>query len=86
MQPQFLLNDPFIVLMDDHFDIGDRAMGEPHAHAGFETVTLLLDGAIYDSSGTDPLIGDSKEDIVRLLAEYRAGQFVRMSELARQDG
>ena len=44
----FLLNDPFIVLMDDHFDIGDRAVGEPHPHAGFETVTLLLDGAIYD--------------------------------------
>jgi quercetin 2,3-dioxygenase len=44
----FLLNDPFIVLMDDHFDIGDRTMGEPHPHAGFETVTLLLDGAIYD--------------------------------------
>jgi len=33
-----------------------------------------------------PFIGDSKEDIVRLFAEYRAGQFVRMSELARQDG
>jgi redox-sensitive bicupin YhaK (pirin superfamily) len=44
----FLLNDPFIVLMDDHFDIGDRTVGEPHPHAGFETVTLLLDGAIYD--------------------------------------
>ena len=44
----FLLNDPFIVLMDDHLDIGDRTVGEPHPHAGFETVTLLLDGAIYD--------------------------------------
>jgi quercetin 2,3-dioxygenase len=44
----FLLNDPFIVLMDDHFNIGDRTVGEPHPHAGFETVTLLLDGAIYD--------------------------------------
>jgi quercetin 2,3-dioxygenase len=44
----FLLNDPFILLMDDHLDIGDRTVGEPHPHAGFETVTLLLDGAIYD--------------------------------------
>jgi quercetin 2,3-dioxygenase len=44
----FVLNDPFIVLMDDHLDIGDRTVGEPHPHAGFETVTLLLDGAIYD--------------------------------------
>ena len=47
---EFQLNDPFIVLMDDHLDIGvgDRTVGEPHPHAGFETVTLLLDGAIYD--------------------------------------
>ena len=195
----FLLNDRFIVLMDDHLDIGDRTVGEPHPHAGFETVTLLLDGAICDRdeggvieagevqwmtagrgiihgenvatkgkvrllqlwltlpkdqrwttpgfqptsnngfaylidgsiqvggavlnrgqigwldrpndegtsvlhvvSGEDgarlvlyagqpqgdtivshgPLIGDSKEDIVRLYTEYRAGEFVRMTELA----
>ena len=44
----FLLNDPFILLMDDHLDIGGRTVGEPHPHAGFETVTLILDGAIYD--------------------------------------
>jgi quercetin 2,3-dioxygenase len=44
----FALNDPFILLMDDHLDIGDRPLGEPHPHAGFETVTLILDGAIYD--------------------------------------
>jgi hypothetical protein len=30
-----------------------------------------------------PFIGDSKEDIY---AEYCAGEFVRMTELARQDG
>ncbi len=44
----FVLNDPFIMLADDHLDIGDRAVGGPHPHAGFETVTLVLDGAIYD--------------------------------------
>ncbi len=44
----FALNDPFIMLADDHLDIGDRAVGGPHPHAGFETVTLILDGAIYD--------------------------------------
>jgi redox-sensitive bicupin YhaK (pirin superfamily) len=44
----FLHNDPFILLMDDHLDISDRTLGEPHPHAGFETVTLVLDGAIYD--------------------------------------
>src|SRR4029079_4150398 len=42
------MNDPFILLMDDHLDIGDRPVGGPHPHAGFETVTLVLDGAIYD--------------------------------------
>jgi len=44
----FALNDPFILLMDDHLDIGDRSVGGPHPHAGFETVTLLLHGSIYD--------------------------------------
>lgn len=44
----FVLNDPFIMLADDHLDIGDRPLGEPHPHAGFETVTLILDGVIYD--------------------------------------
>jgi quercetin 2,3-dioxygenase len=33
-----------------------------------------------------PFIGDSKEDIVRLFAKYRAGEFVRMSELAEEAG
>lgn len=44
----FEVTDPFILLMDDHLDIGDRPVGGPHPHAGFETVTLILDGAIYD--------------------------------------
>lgn len=44
----FEKTDPFILLMDDHLDIGNRPAGGPHPHAGFETVTLILDGAIYD--------------------------------------
>jgi redox-sensitive bicupin YhaK (pirin superfamily) len=44
----FVDNDPFIMLADDHLDIGDRTIGGAHPHAGFETVTLLLDGEIYD--------------------------------------
>lgn len=49
VDPQdFALTDPFILLADDHLDIGDRPVGGPHPHAGFETVTLLLEGAIYD--------------------------------------
>jgi redox-sensitive bicupin YhaK (pirin superfamily) len=44
----FEMNDPFILLMDDYLDIGDRPVGGPHPHAGFETVTLILDGAIFD--------------------------------------
>ena len=45
----FADTDPFIMLMDDHLDIGDRPVGGPHPHAGFETVTLLLDGTIFDA-------------------------------------
>jgi redox-sensitive bicupin YhaK (pirin superfamily) len=49
VSPQdFHLNDPFIMLADDHLDIGEGSVGGPHPHAGFETVTLLLEGAIYD--------------------------------------
>jgi len=44
----FEKTDPFILLVDDHLNIGDRPVGRPHPHAGFETVTLILDGAIYD--------------------------------------
>jgi quercetin 2,3-dioxygenase len=44
----FEKTDPFILLMDDHLDIGDQPVGGPHPHAGFETVTLILDGAIHD--------------------------------------
>ena len=44
----FEMNDPFILLMDDHLDIGDWPVGGPHPHAGFETVTLILDGASFD--------------------------------------
>jgi redox-sensitive bicupin YhaK (pirin superfamily) len=44
----FEMTDPFILLMDDHLDIGDRPVGGPHPHAGFETVTLILDGTIFD--------------------------------------
>ena len=44
----FEMSDPFILLMDDHLDIGNRPVGGPHPHAGFETVTLIVEGAIYD--------------------------------------
>ena len=44
----FANSDPFIMLADDDLDIGDRPVGGPHPHAGFERVTLILDGAIYD--------------------------------------
>ena len=44
----FEMTDPFILLMDDHIDIGNRPVGGPHPHAGFETVTLILYDAIYD--------------------------------------
>jgi len=48
---------PASLLMDAHLDIGDGPVGGPHPHADFETVTLILDGAIarlaHVSHGTD---------------------------------
>lgn len=41
--------DPFIFLMDDLLDKKDNVpVGGPHPHAGFETVSLLLEGEIGD--------------------------------------
>lgn len=41
----FTETDPFILLMDDRLDLpGDEPAGGPHPHAGFETVTLVVEG------------------------------------------
>lgn len=46
----FSQSDPFILLMDDFLDKkDDEPVGGPHPHAGFETVSLLLEGEIGDS-------------------------------------
>lgn len=51
IQKSFPESDPFIVLMDDVLDKQDEDLaGGPHPHAGFETVSLLLEGEIGDSS------------------------------------
>jgi len=42
-------SDPFIMLMDDMLDKKDTTpVGGPHPHAGFETVSFLLEGEIGD--------------------------------------
>jgi redox-sensitive bicupin YhaK (pirin superfamily) len=41
----FAESDPFIMLMDDQLDLpGGEPVGGAHPHAGFETVTLVLEG------------------------------------------
>ena len=45
---QFADTDPFILMMDDHLDMGEQTLEHAHPHAGFETVTFILDGALYD--------------------------------------
>jgi hypothetical protein len=45
----FADSDPFIMLMDDMLDKKDNEpVGGPHPHAGFETVSLLLEGEMGD--------------------------------------
>src|SRR5215218_3822392 len=47
----FSESDPFIMLMDDVLDKKDNVpVGGPHPHAGFETVSLLLEGEIGDEA------------------------------------
>lgn len=45
IQVDFEQSDPFIMLMDDMLDKQDDIpVGGPHPHAGFETVSLMLEG------------------------------------------
>ncbi|HSZ32205.1 MAG TPA: pirin-like C-terminal cupin domain-containing protein [Puia sp.] len=47
----FSETDPFIMLMDDVLDKKDNIpVGGPHPHAGFETVSFLLEGEIGDEA------------------------------------
>jgi redox-sensitive bicupin YhaK (pirin superfamily) len=53
IQEGFSESDPFILLMDDKLDKkDDEPVGGPHPHAGFETVTLVLEGELGDSTHT----------------------------------
>lgn len=50
IQVDYSDSDPFIMLMDDWLDKkGDEPVGGPHPHAGFETVSFLLEGEIKGS-------------------------------------
>ena len=49
IQVDFTQSDPFIMLMDDQLNKqGEQSVGGPHPHAGFETVSLLLEGSLGD--------------------------------------
>lgn len=51
IQVDFSESDPFIVLMDDRLEKRDELpVGGPHPHAGFETVSLLLEGEMGDDA------------------------------------
>lgn len=51
IQIDFSESDPFIMLMDDLLDKKDNTpVGGPHPHAGFETVTLVIEGEFGDDS------------------------------------
>ena len=46
---EFVRNDPFILLADDRLELRDgQPAGGPHPHAGFETVTFMLEGSLHD--------------------------------------
>lgn len=50
---EFKDTDPFIILMDDRLDKKNNTpVGGAHPHAGFETVSLLLEGEIGDEAHT----------------------------------
>ncbi|GAB3280486.1 pirin family protein [Larkinella harenae] len=51
IQVDYTQSDPFIVLMDDQLNKqNEQPVGGPHPHAGFETVSLLLEGEMGDDA------------------------------------
>lgn len=44
----FAATDPFIALMDDRVEPRSEPLGGAHPHAGFETVTFVLEGTVRD--------------------------------------
>ena len=51
--------DPFVLLMDDRLDIPvRRTIGGAHPHAGLETVTLILEGGLFDRDEGQMRAGD----------------------------
>jgi redox-sensitive bicupin YhaK (pirin superfamily) len=53
-------SDPFVLLVDDHFDFeARRQIGGAHPHAGLETVTLILEGRLHDRDAGDLAAGDA---------------------------
>jgi len=54
IQRTFAESDPFIMLMDDMLDKkDDTPVGGPHPHAGFETVSLLIEGEMGEMNAGD---------------------------------
>jgi quercetin 2,3-dioxygenase len=54
IQRSFAESDPFIMLMDDVLDKKDDSpAGGPHPHAGFETVSLLIEGEMGEMKAGD---------------------------------
>ena len=54
IQRNFTQSDPFILLMDDILDKkDDTPVGGPHPHAGFETVSLLIEGEMGEMKAGD---------------------------------
>src|SRR5688500_12595120 len=52
--------DPFVLLMDDRLDLAQRRqIGGAHPHAGLETVTLVLEGTLWDRDEGELSAGDA---------------------------
>jgi len=52
-------SDPFVLLADDRLDLPKRRqIGGAHPHAGLETVTLIIEGALHDRDEGELETGD----------------------------
>ena len=83
----FTRNDPFIVLMDDRVEIpAGSPLGGAHPHAGFETVTFVVEGEVRDRvEGTleegDVLWMTAGSGVIHNEDVIQASPFVRILQL-----
>jgi hypothetical protein len=78
---QTVLKNGQASLLDRPSDTGTSALSLVASESGARVILYAGQPQGVPIVSYDPFVGDSKQDIARLFAEYQAGLFPRLSEL-----